>query len=525
MLRASSLLIGLLGPALCLAQYSASNVTLYKQFTLADLQTTGASSCWGYTSPTGREYAIMGCNNKVAFVEITDPANPVYFANVPHITNIWTDIKTYKNACYVSTEQTGNGIQVIDLSDIDNHNVTLVRTLTNPGRAHTIHVDNDSGFLYCCGTRESSGTTMCFDVSDPLNPVRVGQNSLTGSLYQHETIVHTYASGPYAGRQIMFSGGVDRGVEIWDVTDKDHVTLVRRIAYPFVGYCHQGWLSDDMKYFYVNDELDEKNYGNVTRTLVFDISVLETTDLVGTFSTNLPSTDHNLYWKNNFIFEGNYTSGLRVFDAYNDPIQPVERGFFDTYPHNDSAGFHGLWSNYPFFPSGTVIGGDINRGLFIWDVSEATRTTLNADEMVVERGNVISGGLRDLGRIDDSVLVMKKGITVNPNEAPIRIVMDGTCAWQDISKLRFELRNRVDSAGLVQTVEFWDFLAQDWVAAGSATPGLIDTTFTFTAPRPDRFVEQGTKHLRARIQIKPAGPTTVADWRTVIDLGTWVLNP
>lgn len=525
MLRTASLFALFLLATASHGQYSASNVTLYKQFTLGDFQTTGGSSCWGYVSPSGREYAIMGCNNKVAFVDITDPANPVYFASVPHINNIWTDIKTYKSACYVSTEQSGNGIQVIDLSDIDNHNVTLVKTLTNPGRAHTIYVDNDSGFLYCCGTRESSGTTMCFDLTNPLDPVRVGQNSLTGGLYQHETIVHTYTTGPYAGRQIMFSGGTDRGVEIWDVTNKNNVNLVRRIAYPFVGYCHQGWLSGDLKYFYVNDELDEKGYAMATRTLVFDISVLESADLVGTFSTNLASTDHNLYWKNDFVFEGNYSSGLRVFDATNDPIQPTERGFFDTFPYNDAAGFHGLWSNYPFFPSGTVIGGDIDRGLFIWDVSEATKTPHTAQEMFVERGNVISGGLRDLQRVDESVLVMKKGLTANPSEAPIRIVLDGVSRWQDISKLRFELRNRVDSAGLVQTVEFWDFEASQWILVGTDTPGFTDTTFTFTAPQPDRFVEAGTKKVRARIQIRASGPTTITNWGSVIDLGAWIVNP
>ena len=34
------------------------------------------SDCWGYTSPSGREYALMGLSNSVAFVEITDPRLP-----------------------------------------------------------------------------------------------------------------------------------------------------------------------------------------------------------------------------------------------------------------------------------------------------------------------------------------------------------------------------------------------------------------------------------------------------------------
>jgi hypothetical protein len=65
------------------------------------------------------------------------------------------------------------------------------------------------------------------------------------------------------------------------------------------------------------------------------------------------------------IFEANYRSGLRVFDAA-DPLAPVEAAFFDTYPDDDNANYNGLWGVYPYFPSGTIIGSDIEKGLFVW---------------------------------------------------------------------------------------------------------------------------------------------------------------
>lgn len=520
----------LLGSAVSQAQFSSSNVTLYKQYTLSQMSASSGNSCWGYVSPSGREYALMGCNNKLFVVEITNPANPSVVGSISHINSTWADIKTYKTACYLGTEASGSGVQVIDLSNIDaaTNRLTLVRTIASPGRTHTLHVDNDSGFLYCCGSRDGTGTTMVFDLTDPLNPQRVGMNSLTGTNYQHETIVHTYTSGPYAGRQFMFSGGTGRGVEIWDVTNKNSVTLKRRIAYPFVGYCHQGWFSSDMKYFYVNDELDESDFpGQVvpSRTLVFDISVLETADLVGTFTTGKNSIDHNLYWKNDFIFEGNYATGLNIFDATQNPLAPVYRGFFDTYPAGDTIEFVGLWSNYPFFPSGTVIGGDINRGLFIWDVSEATKTNFAVQNLTIERGRLVGGGVSELGTQDGQYLVVNKGITANPTEAPVRLVFEGTCRWQDISKVRFQLRNKVNSAGLQQIVDLWDFTAGAWVEVQNQNASTTETSFTLTAPNPDRFVEAGTKTMRARVQLKAVGPTTVSDWGTSIDLATWTINP
>lgn len=42
-----------------------------------------------------------------------------------------------------------------------------------------------------------------------------------------------------------------------------------------------------------------------------------------------------------------------------------EYAFLDTFPSEESNGFSGAWSVYPFFASGTVIVSDISRGLFI----------------------------------------------------------------------------------------------------------------------------------------------------------------
>ena len=37
-------------------------------------------------------------------------------------------------------------------------------------------------------------------------------------------------------------------------------------------------------------------------------------------------------------------------------------------PEDDAARYNGLWSVYPYFPSRTVIGCDIEKGLFVWTV-------------------------------------------------------------------------------------------------------------------------------------------------------------
>jgi choice-of-anchor B domain-containing protein len=511
--------------ATSVAQYPSHKVTLLAQLNLSQLGASSGNTCWGYVSPSGREYAIMGLNNKVTFIEITNPTQPRIVASVSHTPSLWADIKTYRHACYVVTEE-NTGIQVIDLRNIDNNQVTLVRTVANPSRSHTIHVDETSGFLYTCGSLGRTGQTACFDLKqDPLNPVRVGLTTLTQGLYQHEAQVVTYTQGPYAGRQIFFGGGEGRGLEIWDVTNKNATFLIRRVVYPFVGYCHQGWLSSDRRYFYVNDEFDESDNGFPTRTLVFDVSVLETADLVATYTTGLPSIDHNLYTKNDFVFHSNYSSGLQIFDANDDKLAPRRVGWFDTFPADDRVDFVGSWSNWPFFPSGNVIISDLNRGFFVVDVSEATKTPSAVTAFSADRGRVLGGDLGSLAVVDQNCLEVGVGMVLNPTEPPVRVVFEAASKWQDISRIRFAYRNRVDASGLTQTLELFDWNADQWVTVQSVASPLADTSYEVVGPNPDRFVKPGDKTVRARLSVKANGPISLQTWKTSIDHASFVINP
>jgi hypothetical protein len=76
-----------------------------------------------------------------------------------------------------------------------------------------------------------------------------------------------------------FNGG--NGFAIVDAEDKQDVNLVSTLTYAQLGYTHQGWLSEDHRYCFLNDELDELNFGNYTRTYVVDIQDLDAPQVVG----------------------------------------------------------------------------------------------------------------------------------------------------------------------------------------------------------------------------------------------------
>jgi choice-of-anchor B domain-containing protein len=87
------------------------------------------------------------------------------------------------------------------------------------------------------------------------------------------------------------------------------------------------------------------------------------------FSQNA-SSDHNLYVRGNYMYQSNYTSGLRILDI-SDTANPVEVGYFDTLPFGkDAPGFSGSWSNYPYFQSGIIIVTSIGEGFFILKKSD-----------------------------------------------------------------------------------------------------------------------------------------------------------
>jgi hypothetical protein len=221
------------------------------------------------------------------------------------------------------------------------------------------------------GANIGNGGLINLDLTNPTQPTVAGGWT---DFYVHDAQVVTWRSGPLAGREIAFTGSgigsglTQGGLRVVDITNPGNPQLLSTLLYPNGDFTHQVWLSDDHQYLYINDEEDE-SLGRVpvTTTRIVDVSDPTSPALVGSFTSGFNAIDHNLYVNGRYIFEANYTIGLRVFDAI-DPLNPVEIAFFDTWPENNGTTFNGAWSVYPYFPSGTVIVSDFERGLFVLEV-------------------------------------------------------------------------------------------------------------------------------------------------------------
>lgn len=356
------------------ASFPAQGIELLSWMTLPELNggATSGADCWGYTSPSGREYAIIGVSTGTAFVEITNPTTPVLVGHIAGPNSLWRDAQVYGTTAYAVSEG-GSGIQVIGLSNIDNGTVNLIRTVTTGGgttATHTVLVNEASGYLYRCGG-DSNGLRIYNLAPDPTNPAFVVS---WPDKYVHECLPVSYTTGPNAGKEIVFAcngfnGGFDNtGLEILDVTNKAAITSLSRVTWAQPGYSHQVWLSEDRQYAFINDELDESDFGVGTRIIVINIANLSAPFVAATATFPNSAIGHNFYVKGNLLYAANYTSGLRVYDITN-PLAMTEKYHFDTWIEGDAPSFNGLWGNYPYFPSGTIIGSDLEKGLFVWQIS------------------------------------------------------------------------------------------------------------------------------------------------------------
>ena len=364
------------GPEDCIdgsaGEYPCMGISLESRVALDSMEGTQGNDLWGWAdAQTGKEYALMGLNNGTAFVDISNPQSPIFLGRLPTETrnSAWRDIKVYRDHAYIVADNAGDhGMQVFDLRRL--------RGMSGPstwstdalydgfGHSHNLAINEATGFLYAASTDDCGGGLHIIDIRTPNNPLFAGCHD---TVRTHDTQCVTY-QGPdeeHRDREICFSSN-ENHLEVVDVNDKSAPMTLSSSTYPNRAYVHQGWLTQDHRYFLLGDELDESNFSLTTRTHVFDVSDLDAPTHLFAHDLGSSATDHNLYVQGNRVFEANYQSGLRVLelrDVANRDI--VEIAFFDTYPNGDGNGFRGAWSVYPYLPSGTLIVSDIQSGLFL----------------------------------------------------------------------------------------------------------------------------------------------------------------
>ncbi|MBK8701710.1 MAG: choice-of-anchor B family protein [Saprospiraceae bacterium] len=395
---------------------------------------------WGYVAPDGKEYAIIGSTLAVNIFDVTNCGNPILkyqFLDGLDSTNYWRDFKTYQNFVYGVADTGEEGLQIFNLTQINNINVT--QSTAQFKRAHNIYIDVPNARLYVAGARDNTTTTnwmIIYSLSNPASPTllkKVALNTLPGvsgaeNLYMHDVYVENhiaYVSQGYAG------------FYIWDCTDPNNITFKGYLDdgsnYNHSSWRHTAYNNPDTAYFYVAEEVPIGRPIKVIRTLKnstgYDINLLSTFKHplgAPTYTNNRP---HNPFVKENGLYIAYYHDGIQVYDVSN-PIKPIRAAYYDTYPNNNGnpyTSYEGAWGVYPFLPSGCILASDITYGLI----------TLNPHfpKVLFQAPLHISGAGKGIV-FKDSISGYKK-LTVE-NDGRIKITATTTA----------EATNRIDSADI-----------------------------------------------------------------------------
>ena len=296
---------------------------------------------WEYIDEvTGNVYAIAG-GNGMSIVDVTDPTNPV---QVEHLTSVpGFDVKVWDHYVYCATGSGGAGQGVIvDISDPTN--AVVAGTFNS---AHNFHID-ERGYMF-----NSSPGVRIYDLNpDPTNPTFVTQIGSEG----HDATVR--------GNLLIDCHGFS-GTNLYDVSDPANPILLSTITDPTITYHHQGDISTDGNYLYINDELGNHPQADIS---IWDISDIANPVRVGEVA-DPNASPHNLYVIGNYAYSSHYSAGFRVYDI-TDPSQLILVDEDDPSGTN-GEGFTGAFGVYPSPITGNIYINDRSgAGIVIYGFSE-----------------------------------------------------------------------------------------------------------------------------------------------------------
>lgn len=315
------------------------------------------SALWGYTAPDNREYAILGCYTGTAFIDITD-TNDIHEVDflpspVPNGGgNSWREMKTYSHYAYIVSEENNSNIQIVDLQYLPD-SIRYVGKFDLPDHTSTHSISQSGPYLYLngCNGAMSQGISI-IDLTNPEVPVLRGKWQ---DMYVHDSRI--------LNDTIWACNISDQRVTIINAQNKDNPITIRNwVNNPQPNAPHNIAFNNNRNYAYVTDETTNPSSGKLK---IWDVSNLENITYIRSYNA-FPfnkSIVHNIEVNNNFAYLAYYTAGVKVLNL-SDPANPLEIGWFDTYPESNDTRYTGCWGVY-YFNSGKIIASDMVRGLFV----------------------------------------------------------------------------------------------------------------------------------------------------------------
>jgi choice-of-anchor B domain-containing protein len=308
---------------------------------------TAGTDCWGWKGPDGTEYAIMGVEGGIAFVNVSTLQTIEIVPGPGPCGYSWRDIKTYGHYCYAVSECSGvnEGLMIMDLQHLPD-SVRYVGSYRPASEitSHNLSIDTATGFAYLVSRDASS--IRAVSLADPESPVEFPP-VVTGDL--HDMFARNDTVWAAEGYEGSFS--------IWNMSNKNSAQLIARVAVPDAGYVHNIWPSRDGRYVVTTEETVDKTIK------IWNTQNLGNIQLVAQY-LGPNRIAHNAHLQGDYLILSHYDSGVRIVDL-STPDSPVEVAAFDTWPDSDEPHMDGCWGVFPHTASGHVYASNLDGFLFI----------------------------------------------------------------------------------------------------------------------------------------------------------------
>ena len=177
-------------------------------------------------------------------------------------------------------------------------------------------------------------------------------------------------------------------------------------------------------------------------------------------------------------------------------------------------------------PDGSVYVGLTSEPGGLLVVHQDLNLTILPDSFSIVRGALNSGNVCDLFFSDDLRLDVRAGLTLFLGESPLQVVATGTSSVQVPSELRFKLEAHVNTPGLTQSLQLFNYDTSSYEQVDFSVPGFADTSVEVViTTNPERFVQAGTREMRAKMVYRQVGLTLLWPWSTRLDQATWTIAP
>jgi hypothetical protein len=299
---------------------------------------------------------------------------------------IVNDVQAAGGRAYLTNEGF-NGVAVYILDVTRPEAPLVIGAIITPvlDLAHNLFIDGD--ILYVVGHDGLYWRTRIFNVADPQNPTLL---AVLPALAAHDITVLD---------DILYEAGGWSGLHLWDVRDPAnpvHLASADTNSEGFPHYhTHSAWPTQDRRYVLTTNEIMAHSPGHIEAggLKVWAWDGQGQLEQVASWRPEVAEgspilTIHNIVVRGHHAFVSHYQAGIRVLDIQN-PEQPVEVAFYDTYPSPPLRLFEGCWG-VDLGPSAgfdsQVYASDRTHGLFQLSFHGSRRARMHGSVFALRTG-------------------------------------------------------------------------------------------------------------------------------------------